>query len=53
LEKLEGHIEVDESYFGGHRKGKGGRDAGGKIPIFGGLCQAPPKKSATVASTAT
>jgi len=35
LEKLEGHIEVDESYFGGHRKGKRGRGAGGKIPVFG------------------
>ena len=30
---LFGEIEVDESYFGGHRKGK--RGAGGKIPVFG------------------
>ena len=30
-----GEIEVDESYFGGRRKGKRGRDAGGKIPVFG------------------
>ena len=30
-----GEIEVDESYFGGHRKGKRGRGAAGKIPVFG------------------
>ncbi len=30
-----GDIEVDESYFGGHRKGKRGRGAGGKVPVFG------------------
>ena len=30
-----GEIEVDESYFGGWRKGKRGRDAGDKIPVFG------------------
>ncbi len=30
-----GEIEVDESYFGGRRKGKRGRGAGGKIPVFG------------------
>ena len=35
LEKLEGQVEVDESHFGGHRKGKRGRGAGGKIPVFG------------------
>jgi len=32
---FEGEIEADESYFGGHRKGKRGRGAGGKIPVFG------------------
>lgn len=32
---LSGEIEVDESYFGGHRKGKRGRGAAGKIPVFG------------------
>jgi len=32
---LAGQIEVDESYFGGHRKGKRGRGAAGKIPVFG------------------
>ena len=30
-----GEIEVDESYFGGKRKGKRGRGAAGKIPLFG------------------
>ena len=28
-------IEVDESYFGGQRKGNRGRGAAGKIPVFG------------------
>ena len=32
---LGGEIEVDESYFGGKRKGKRGRGAAGKIPVFG------------------
>ena len=32
---LEGEIEVDESYFGGRRKGKRGRGAGNKVPVFG------------------
>lgn len=32
-----GEIEVDESYFGGHRKGNRGRGAGGKVPVFGML----------------
>ncbi len=35
LDLLEGEIEVDESYFGGRRKGKRGRGAGGKVPVFG------------------
>jgi transposase len=30
-----GEIEADESYFGGARKGKRGRGAAGKIPVFG------------------
>jgi transposase len=30
-----GEVEVDESYFGGKRKGKRGRGAGGKVPVFG------------------
>ena len=32
---LEGEIEVDESCFGGRRKGKHGRGAGNKVPVFG------------------
>jgi len=34
-EYFSGEIEVDESYFGGHRKGKRGRGAAGKVPVFG------------------
>jgi transposase len=30
-----GEIEVDESYFGGARKGNRGRGSAGKIPVFG------------------
>ena len=30
-----GEIEVDESYFGGRRKGKRGRGSAGKVPVFG------------------
>ncbi|MDC0336194.1 IS1595 family transposase [Pseudodesulfovibrio sp.] len=30
-----GEFEVDESYFGGKRKGKRGRGAAGKVPVFG------------------
>ena len=30
-----GEVEVDESYFGGRRKGKRGRGAKGKVPVFG------------------
>jgi transposase len=32
---LSGEIEMDESYFGGRRKGIRGRGAAGKIPVFG------------------
>jgi transposase len=35
LELLQGEIEADESYFGGRRKGKRGRGAAGKVPVFG------------------
>ena len=34
-EYFAGEIEVDESYFGGTRKGKRGRGAAGKVPVFG------------------
>lgn len=33
--KLSGEIEMDESYFGGRRKGKRGRGAKGKSIVFG------------------
>ena len=32
---MSGEIEVDESYFGGVLKGKRGRGARGKVPVFG------------------
>jgi transposase len=32
---LRGEIEMDESYFGGKRKGKRGRGAAHKVPVFG------------------
>ncbi|AXY23222.1 hypothetical protein CD178_02475 [Komagataeibacter saccharivorans] len=32
---LEGKDDVDESYFGRHRKGKRGRDVAGKVAVFG------------------
>ena len=32
---LNGEIELDESYFGGRRKGKRGRGAYNKVPVFG------------------
>ncbi|HHF6225422.1 TPA: transposase [Haemophilus influenzae] len=28
-------MELNESYFGGHRKGKRGRGAAGKVAVFG------------------
>jgi transposase len=33
--QLLGELELDESYFGGKRKGKRGRGAGGKVAVFG------------------
>ena len=36
LGKFDGEIEIDESYFGAKRvRGKRGRGAGGKTPVFG------------------
>ena len=35
LEMFDGEVEADESYFGGHRKGKRGRGAAGKVAVFG------------------
>ena len=35
LSPFTGEVEVDESYFGGKRKGHRGRGAAGKVPVFG------------------
>ena len=32
---FDGEVKADESYFGGHRKGKCGRGAAGKTAVFG------------------
>lgn len=34
-EVFDGKIELDESYFGGNRKGKRGRGAAGKVAVLG------------------
>ena len=34
-EQFGGKIELDESYFGGVRKGKRGKGAAGKVAVFG------------------
>src|SRR5665811_1922856 len=34
-EIFDGAVELDESYFGGARKGKRGRGAAGKVVVFG------------------
>jgi transposase len=44
-EKFCGRIETDESYFGGIRKGKRGRGAAGKVPVFG-LIKDHPRQAA-------
>ena len=31
---LEGEVEIDENYLGGRGKGKRGRGAAGKVPVF-------------------
>jgi transposase len=35
VEVFDGQVELDESYFGGVRKGKRGRGAAGKVVVFG------------------
>ncbi len=35
FQRLSGEIEVDDTYYGGRRKGKRGRGARGKIPVIG------------------
>ena len=34
-EVFEGPVKLDESYFGGRRKGRRGRDVAGKVVVFG------------------
>jgi transposase len=34
---FKGEVEVDESYFGGRRKGQRGRGAADRVPVFGTL----------------
>jgi transposase len=46
-----GEIEVDESYFGGHRKGKPGRLAAGKVPVSAFANGAARDKQRTYADT--
>ena len=46
-ELLRQEVEADESYFGGRRKGKRGRGAYGKIPVFG-ILERKGKVSVTV-----
>jgi transposase len=36
-EVFDGPVEIDESYFGGHRRGPRGRGAAGKAAVFGVL----------------
>ena len=45
---LSGEIELDESYFGGRRKGNRGRGAAGKIPVFGILSRKDGKVSVSI-----
>ena len=52
-EMLGGEIELDESYFGGHRKGKRGRGAAGKVIVFGILKREDRVFTKVVADTKT
>ena len=52
-EMLGGEIELDESYFGGHRKGKRGRGAAGKVIVFGILKRDDRVLTKVVADTKT
>jgi transposase len=53
LSMMEGEIEVDESYFGGVRKGKRGRGAAGKVIVFGLLKRGGEVHVVTVEDTKT
>jgi transposase len=50
---FDGEVELDESYFGGVRKGKRGRGAGGKVAVFGLLKRGGHVYAKVVADTKT
>jgi len=52
-EMFDGKIELDESYFGGHRKGKRGRGAAVKVAVFGILKRKGKVYTAVVNDTRT
>jgi transposase len=52
-EIFDGCIELDESYFGGMRKGKRGRGAAGKVAVFGLLKRGGKVYTAVVDDTKT
>ena len=53
LEMFDGEVEIDESYFGGQRKGKRGRGATGKVAVFGLLKRNGKVYTVTVPNTQT
>jgi len=48
---FDGEVEVGKSYFGGHRKGKRGRGAAGKVAVLGLLKRNGKVYTVTVANT--
>ncbi len=48
-----GEIELDESYFGGVRKGKRGRGTAGKVPVFGILKRGGKMYTQVISNTKT
>ena len=50
---LDGEVEIDESYFGGQRKGKCDRSATGKVAVFGLLKRNGKVYTVTVPNTQT
>ena len=52
-EQFSGTVELDESYFGGVRKGKRGRGAAGKVAVFGILKRGGKVYTQTVLDTKT
>lgn len=51
--ELSGEVEIDESYFGGIRKGRRGRGAAGKVIVFGLLKRGGKVYTALVANART